>query len=335
MAELSTPAPARRINRLVWPAAALLLLLLFNLVCTRGFFSLEIKDGHLYGSLIDVLNQAAPVLLTSLGMTLVIATGGVDLSVGAVMAMAGAVAAVLITQTTASVGLIIAGALGVSLAAGLWNGLLVALFRVQPIVATLVLMVAGRGLAQLLTKGQVVGCEHPTFCFIGGGYLFALPFTVTLFAVMFGAAALLTRGTALGLLIEAVGNNEAASRCAGVRVRLVKLLAYGFCGLCAGLAGIVDAADIRAADVNHLGEYLELDAILAVVIGGTALTGGRFSLIGTVIGALIIQTLTTTILTHDVPVEHTLVVKALVVLVVCLLQAERLRELLRRWRATA
>ena len=333
----------RRSAALIWPALALLLLLTLNLLkldhgrvaLSLDFFRFTIVDGHLYGSLIDVLNRAAPALLTALGMTLVIATGGVDLSVGAVIAIAGALAAVLLTHTNAGVAVIVVAALGVSLLAGLWNGVLVAALGVQPIVATLILMVAGRGVAQLLTDGQIITFERPAFGFIGGGYLLGLPFTVTIAAAMFLLTAVLTRLTALGLFIEAAGSNETASRYAGVQVGLVKLLAYGGCGLCAGVAGLIIASDIQAADANNAGLYFELDAILAVVIGGTALTGGRFSLVGTILGALLIQTLTTTILTRGVPVEYTLVVKALVVLVVCLLQSAALREMLLRGRRRA
>ena len=319
-----------RFARLLWPALALLLLLVFNALFTPGFFRIEIKDGHLYGSLIDVLNRAAPVLLVSLGMTLVIATAGIDLSVGAVVAIAGSVAALLITRSEVGVLTVLSVALGVCLLAGAWNGLLVSVFGIQPIVATLVLMVAGRGIAQLLTAGQNITFQHAAFSFIGGGYLLGLPFTVTIVAAMFAVTALLTRRTALGLFIESVGNNETASRYAGINVRAVKLAVYAVSGLCAGVAGVIVAADIDASDANSAGLYLELDAILAVVIGGTALTGGRFSLLGTVLGALIIQTLTTTILMGDVPVDFKLVVKALVVLAVCLLQSEALRGMVLR-----
>lgn len=314
----------------IWPVAALLALLLFNLAFTPGFFRLEFKDGHLYGSLIDVVNRAAPVLLVSLGMTLVIATGGVDLSVGAVMAIAGSVAALLLTRSEASLAMVFLVTLGFCGLAGAWNGLLVALFRIQPIVATLILMVAGRGIAQLLTGGQIITVEHEGFSYLGNGYLLGLPLTVTIVVLVFVVAAALTRLTAMGLFIESVGDNETASRYAGINVPAVKLLAYAFCGLCSGVAGLIVASDIKAADANNAGLYLELDAIFAVVIGGTLLTGGRFSLCGSMVGALIIQALTTTILTRGVPVEYTLVVKAIVVLSVCLLQSEALRHLLQR-----
>ena len=317
-------------SRLQWPLIALALALLFNLIFTTNFFQIEIRDGRLYGSLIDILNRAAPVMLLSLGMTLVIATGGVDLSVGAVMAIAGSIAALLLTKSGLSVPSVILLSLAASLGAGAWNGWLVAVLEVQPIVATLILMVSGRGIAQLLTHGQIITFENKAFEFLGRGALFALPFTATLVALAFAVITLFTRRTAAGLFIEASGNNETASRYAGVNSRLVKLLVYAFCGVCAGVAGLIVTADIKAADANSAGLWLELDAILAVVIGGTSLTGGRFYLSSSLAGALLIQTLTTTILTRGVPVEFTLVVKAIVVILVCLLQSESFRQSLLR-----
>jgi simple sugar transport system permease protein len=317
-----------RLGPLVWPIAALLGVLLFNLLFTQGFFHIAVKEGHLYGSLIDIANRAAPVTLLSLGMTLVLATGGVDLSVGAVMAISGAVAALLVRGPGLSVVAVMAAALGVSALAGMWNGALVAFLDIQPIVATLILMVAGRGVAMLLTNGQIITFENPPFEFVGGGFLFGLPFPITIALaalILIGAA---TRLTAVGLFIEAVGGNATASRLAGVDARAVKLFAYVVCGLCAGMAGTIVTSDIKAADANNVGLYLELDAILAAVIGGTSLSGGRFSLVGSVIGALLIQSLTTTILTRGIAVELTLVVKALVILAVCLLQSEALRRML-------
>lgn len=325
-------APKPRIDprwtRLAWPLAALLVLLLFDLIFIPGFFSISLKDGKLYGTVINILDRAAPVLLLSIGMTLVIATGGVDLSVGAVMAIAGSVAAELAWGPGGPVAAI-AAALLVALLAGAWNGFLVAVLGIQPIVATLILMVAGRGIAQLVTGGQIVPLRGNTFQFLGQGFLFLVPFSLTVFAVTLLLTAVAVRKTALGLFIEAVGGNATASRYAGVNATAVKWLVYVFSGLCAGVAGLLGAADILAADANNAGLYLELDAILAVVVGGTALTGGRFSLPGSVLGALVIQTLTMTILTMGIAPEWTLVVKALVVIVVCLLQAEGLQEKVR------
>jgi simple sugar transport system permease protein len=321
----------------LYPTIALALLLLLNLLFTPGFFHVDLRDGRLYGSLIDILNRGTPVLLLSLGMTLVIATGGIDLSIGAVMALAGAVAACLIARpddsplhalnVSHSLPLILIIALGVALLAGLFNGILVATFRLQPIVATLILMVAGRGAAQLVTNGQIPTFEHPSFEFMGSGFLLGLPFPLILVAILFLVILALVRGSALGLLIEAVGNNPVAARLAGVQASGVKLVCYVLSALLAGVAGLIATADIKAADVNNTGLYLELDAILAAAIGGTSLAGGRFSLLGAGIGALVIQTLTTTILARGIAPELTLVVKAAVVVILCLLQSSRFREL--------
>lgn len=309
-----------------WPLLALALLLLFNQLFTGGFFHVEVRDGHLYGTLIDILNQGAKVMLLALGMTLVIATYGVDLSVGAIMAISGAVLAQRFVGAGWSPGLSMAAALAMSVLAGAWNGLLVAYLRITPIVATLILMVAGRGIAQLITDGQIITFENPALVYLGNGFLLGLPFTLTLVLVMLGVTAVLTRRTALGLFIEAVGDNETASHFTGLPARKVKFLAYVFAGFCAGLAGLVAASNIKCADSNHAGLYLELDAILAVVIGGTALTGGRFYLAGSMIGALLIQTLTQTLYMRNVSADIAPVPKAIVILVVCLLQSPKLRE---------
>ena len=316
-------------HKLKWPLIALALVLLFNLAFTPGFFRIEIKNGHLYGSLVDILNRGAPVMLLSLGMTLVIATGGVDLSVGAVMAMAGAVGAMQVNAGHA-LSTVLAASLGAALAAGLWNGLLVGAMKVPPIVATLVLMVSGRGIAQLLTDGQHIRFNHPQFEFIGRGHFLALPFSITIVLGVFLVLALFSSRTAAGLFIEATGDNEKASRYSGVQTRLVQFVVYGICGLCAGVAGLITTTNVQEADPSNTGVGLELDAILATVIGGTALTGGRFYLGGSLIGAILLQAITTTILTRGVPVNWTLVVKAAVIIAVCLLQSEKFRQTI--WR---
>ena len=312
--------------KLIWPMAALGLLLVFNLLFTKGFFKLEVRGGHLYGVLIDILNHGAKVMVLSLGMTLVIATGGVDLSVGAVMAIAGAVAAVLIKTAGVPFPVVILAAMGVSLLAGAWNGMLVAVFRVQPIVATLILMVAGRGIAQLITDGQIITFTDPRLVYVGNGHLLGLPFTLWIVAVMLAATLLVTSKTSAGLFIESVGNNATASRYSGINARLTKGMTYVFSGLCAGVAGLIAASNIKCADSNHAGLYLELDAILAVVVGGTALTGGRLYLLGSVTGALLIQTLTTTMYMRDVSADTAPVPKALVIVAVCLLQSAAFRR---------
>lgn len=328
-----------------WAALALLLVLLFNLFATPGFLSVTIIEGRLYGSLIDIINRMAPVGLLSLGMTLVIATRGVDLSVGAIMAISGSVAASLIARPEGnllrfldpggSVPAIVVAALFVGFVCGLFNGWLISAVKIQPIVATLLLMVAGRGAAQLLTDGQIITFQHAPFAAIGSGATAGLPNPFWLLVLATVTVLLLTRGTALGTFIDAVGANPVAARNVGLRTGTVILTVYAISGICAALAGLIGTADIQAADANNAGLYLELDAILAVSVGGTLLSGGRFSLVGSLVGTALMQALTTTILTRGVTPEMTMVIKALVVLLVCLLQAPAFHEFLRHRRVAA
>jgi simple sugar transport system permease protein len=246
------------------------------------------------------------------------------------MALSAAVASLLITRGNQPPWLAAAVALTVGLAAGIWNGLLVTRIGLQPIVATLVSLVAGRGLAQVLTSDQKVRFENPAFEFLANGALLGLPAPVYLVAALAIVILLLLRFTIFGLAIEAVGVNPRAARLCGVRVDGTRTLAYAASGLCAALAGLIAAADIKEADVANCGLYLELDAILAVVLGGTALTGGRPRLIGALVGAAFMQTLTITLQMRGVVTEHTLLVKAVVALTVCILQAERTTDWLRR-----
>lgn len=321
------------------PAGALLLLFLLDLVAVPGFFHLRVQDGHLYGSVVDILNRAAPLMLTALGMTLVIAARGIDISVGAVVALSGTVAAMLIGGAMSlhngvpeyisriPMGWAIAAALGAAIACGAWNGLLVAGLGLQPIVATLILMVAGRGLAQLLTDGQIVTVYYPPFFTIGGGYLFGLPVALYMVAAVFIVLAILMRHTALGLFLQVVGSNPVAARLVGMRAGLLMFFTYVFCSASAGTAGLIVASNVRSADANNAGLLLELDAILAVALGGTSLSGGKFSLAGSLLGALIIQTLTYTIYSLGVPPEVNMVLKALVVFAVCLSQSREFKQL--------
>ncbi len=310
---------------LVWPVMGLAALLAFNLVYAPSFFRLEILDGHLYGTLVDILNQGSKVMLLAIGMTLVIATGGVDLSVGSLMAIAGSVAAMLVTQAALPFAAVVPIALGVAVLAGFCNGLLVAYSGIQPIIATLILMVAGRGVAMLITGGQIITFEHPPFVFVGNGHFLGLPFTVTIVAVVLAFTLLVTRKTAIGLFLESVGDNEKAARFCGINTSFVKLVVYAFSGLCAGVAGLIATSNIKAADSSRVGEMMELDAIFAVVVGGTALTGGRFTLLGSVIGALLIQTLTTTMYNLGVPPAVAPVPKAVVIVAACLMQSAKFR----------
>jgi ribose/xylose/arabinose/galactoside ABC-type transport system permease subunit len=299
---------------------AFIIVLVLDFAVSRQFFDIRLQNGRLFGSLVDVFYHGAPVVLLGIGMALVIATRGIDLSVGAIMAISGAVAAVLINDNL-PLWQVLAAALAIGAVCGLWNGFLVAILGIQPIVATLILMVAGRGIAQLITNGQIVTFDDPHLISVSAGSFLALPLPVLIAAGVLIAAIVLTRGTALGLLIEATGANALSSRYAGVETRVVIVGVYIVSGLCAAMAGIIGASDIRGADANNAGLWLELDAILAVVLGGGSLLGGRFSLVRSAIGALIIQAMNTGILLSGFKPELNLIVKAVVVLVLLLAQS--------------
>ncbi len=336
-------------SRLFFPLVAFALILLFDLIAVPGFFTIQTREGNLYGSLIDILRNGSTVSLLAIGMTLVIATGGVDLSVGAVMAIAASVAALLMNPyvlatelpphlmrlindphfTYQPLWIVILVALLVSALCGLWNGLLVAYVRIQPMVGTLILMIAGRGIAQLITNGVRIQIFYEPYAFIGQGWI-VLPFSLYIVAFVFIIAWLLTRKTAVGLFIESVGINSRSSFYSGIEEKRIKLLAYTFCGLCAGIAGLVASSNIKTSDAFNIGMTNELDAILAVVIGGTLMSGGRFSLFASIVGAWVIQAITTSMYAIGVPAFALQAIKGVVVIFVILLYSEQVRSLVRK-----
>ena len=320
-------------SNILWSLVSLAVLLLFNLFFTPHFFRLEIKDGHLFGHLIDILKNGAPIMLLAIGMTLVIATHGIDISVGSVVAVSAGAVAILIGGDLAGhprFPIIVAmlAALAVSALAGMWNGMLVSRVRMQPIIATLILFVAGRGIAMLFTNSMQIWLYAKPFAILGQGYVLGLPFDIYIVGFVLLLTSLVTRRTAVGMFIEAVGSNPTAARFSGINAQNIIFSVYTFSGLCAGIAGLIVCSTVMNADGNNAGRLFELDAILAVVLGGTSLNGGKFSLVGSIIGALIIQTLTTTIYAFGVPSDVAPVVKAFVVWAVCLLQSPRFRSMI-------
>jgi len=332
--QVEAPAYARlraiAAHRAVWPLVALALIFAVDGYVSPGFFHIRIVEGRLFGNLIDILYRAMPTALVAMGMAIVIGTKGIDLSVGSVIAIVGAVITWRIHAGDPHV-LILLIALGVGVLCGLWNGFLVAILDIQPIIATLILMTSGRGIGlmiNLLYGGTNPSFTSPLLQGLSVGHIGLVPTRLILGAAIFVALWLLVRRTALGLFLEAVGGNSAAANLAGVDARLVKYAAYLICGLCAACSGVILAADTHTSDPVSIGLYIELDAILAVVIGGGSLSGGRIYLGMTVLGALVIQTLTTSILTSGLPPEYNLVVKAVVVVIVLLLQSNNLRSAL-------
>ncbi len=336
-----------RDSRLFWPLVAMAIIFLFDAIYAPTFFRIGILDGHLYGNLIDVLNDGAPLVLVSIGMTLVIATGGVDLSVGAVIAISAAMGAVLINPalgnklisnevltadtTNTPLWLIILADLGAGTLCGLWNGILVSRARIQPMVATLILMVAGRGIAQLITNGQIMTIYYTPYFWFGNGYFLGLPVSIYIVAVVLLLAWVIVRKTSIGMFIESVGINPKSSHYSGINDKNVKLFAYTFCGFCGAIAGLILSSYVKSADANNIGGLYELDAILAVVIGGTLMAGGRFSLAGSAIGALIIWAFTFTMYTVGVPADALKAAKAVLVLLVILMNSNQVHAFIGRF----
>lgn len=289
-----------RRNRLAGSLAALLGLIAFNAVFTDNFLTQRALNVN--------LTQATTTVIVAVGMTLVIATGGIDLSVGSLMAISGSLAAMILLSDggpfanhALSVGLAFVLPVLATAACGLVNGSLVTLFRIQPIIATLVLYLAGRGIAQVLVNGELKPFRDPDFQYVGNGEILGIRFQVLLMLGIVALFAWIVRATSFGRYVLATGGNEAAARLAGVPVGQVKLAVYAISGLLAGIPGLIVISLNSAADPHNVGQLVELDAIAAVAVGGTPLTGGRASVVGTLVGALIIQLLRFSLISHNVP----------------------------------
>lgn len=320
-----------------WGIVAILALLALNVIKDPTYLALSINpnNGNLVGNLIDILRQAAPIMMIAIGMSLVIATGGIDLSVGSLMAVAGAVSMEFLSAAGDSFGAALA-AVGLALVItgilGAVNGLLVAYVGLQPFIATLVLMLAGRGIAKVITGGQNTTASNDAFRWIANGFVIGIPVVFILAVLIVIAVGWVVRRSALGLMIEAIGINPRASRMAGIKPKGLLLTAYIMSGILAGIAGIMSVGSVMTVDISRTGYQLELDAILAVVIGGASLAGGKFSLSGAFVGALLIATLDKTVLYLGVSSSATPAFKAIVIVILCLLQSQRVRSWFRRRR---
>ena len=327
--------------RLFMPIVCLFIVLLVNVIRTPDFFNITLKDGQLSGWLIDVINRGSELVILAIGMTLVTAaSGGQDISVGAVMAVAAAVCCQILSggqvstnELMNSMALAIIAAIIVAAICGAFNGFLVANLGIQPMVATLILFTAGRGIAQLITKGQITYVRVGSFK-VMGGYIGKCPVPTPIF---FAIAAiiivnLVLKKTALGLYIESVGINGSASRLVGLNSTMIKFLTYVICGILSGIAGIVASSRIYSADANNIGLNLEMDAILAVALGGNVLSGGKFSIMGSVIGAYTIQALTTTLYAMNVSADQLPVYKAVVVIIIVVIQSPVFRRSVDEWK---
>ncbi|HYR06697.1 MAG TPA: ABC transporter permease [Longimicrobium sp.] len=292
---------------------ALVVLVVGNAIFTPNFASA--------GNFWNVLSQVSITLLVAVGMTYVIATGGVDLSVGSVMAVSAAVAAVTVDQ---GIWIAIPLALLAGMAVGLLNGAFISYFKVQAIVVTLATLLAGRGLAQIINRdGALLTIDDPGFLVLGRGTLGPVPVQVLIAAAVAALAVFVLRATPFGRYVLAAGGNAPAARLAGVPVNRTVVSVYVISGLLAGLAGLVDASRLGASAAARIGQGAELDAIAAVVVGGTLLSGGRATLLGTVVGALIMQVIATSFNMLLIPYPWAQAFKAVIILFAVYLQRER------------
>lgn len=316
---LTLPGRLGSVGQAYGALIALIVLVLYNVLFTPNFLAAQTLNIN--------LTQVATIVIVATGMTLVIATGGIDLSVGSLMAISGALAPIIflgkLVPLNPLVGTALAFIVPVLVAGlfGLFNGVLVTTFRIQPIVATLVLFIAGRGIAQVVTNGNLQAFRNPGFQYIGLGRPLGIPFQAILMLLIVAIVAWVMRTTVFGRYILATGGNEAAARLAGVPVNQVKRMVYVISGLLAGLAGLIVIAINSSSDANLVGLNMELDAIAAVAVGGT--TGGRVTIVGTLIGALIIQLIRFTLLAQGVPFAVAQVINAAIILVAVYIQSQR------------
>lgn len=290
----------------------LLLLIAFNLVFTPRFA--EIDNIRLQ------FVQVVPVAIIALGMALVIGTKGIDLSVGSVMAISSALLALYLGYGLA---IAVVVAIGGGAAVGLVNGVLIARFGIQPIVATLALLVGGRGLALVFAQGRLTEVFDPTLGVIGSGRVFGIPIVVLAALAVALLIAVLVSRTTFGRYVVAIGGNPEASVLAGVPVRRTLIAVYVLCATLAALAGVIQTARLSASDPSFVGNLIELSAITAVVVGGTPLSGGRVRIVGTLAGALLMQLISATLITHNLPDSGTRMVQALIILGAVFIQRQR------------
>ena len=331
-------------HQIVIPIAALLLLAIFNLIYDPSFFKVVLKenssgDSILSGNLISIIDSGSELAILAIGMTLVTASsGGQDISVGAAIAIAGSVMIRVLcggesSPTELASPIIVAFIIGVAVAMffGAFNGALVAYFKIQPMVATLILFTAGRSIAAWINNNElpiVPGEDFKVF----GGYISGIPIpTPFIIAIAcFIVTWLIMKFTNLGLYVQSVGVNEKTSRLNGLNPELIKLMTYVFLGVCVAVAALIKISRISSINYSVIAKDIEMDAILAVALGGNALSGGKFSIGASVLGAYVIQFLTTTLYKLEVSAVALPAYKAVVVIVLVVLSAPTVREKLSR-----
>ena len=326
-------------SKITWAAIAEILILIVCLITRPDFFNISYQPstGMLYGSLIDIVNRSSEITIIAMGMTLVLALGGTDLSVGALVAVSGAFALKLLRwdvliyntpgdYTVYPFALVIIAPLLTCILMGCFNGFLVGQLQLQPIIATLILMVSARGVAQILTNGKQFTTLYSPFRWIGQGSALFLPTPIVITVIVVALVMIFVRKTAFGTFVESVGINRSASRLSGINAKKVIMIVFALTGFLSGIAGLIYSSRIMSCDSNNAGLNYETDAILAAVIGGTNMAGGKFSLAGTIIGSIIIRTIVTFVYYFGISAEATMAFKAMIIAVVIVLQSEPVRN---------
>ena len=335
-------------QQLFLPIFCMILVLCVNMIydVSQGrdfyeFFKIGIQNELLSGRLVNILNRGSEVAILAIGMTLVVSSSaGTDISVGSVMALSAGVCCTLLAGAAApqatelAVPLIVGvlAALVVGCVCGAFNGALVAYLNIQPMVATLILWTAARAIGLLVCNNLIVYVRNDAFAMFGG-YIGPVPTPLIIAAVCIAVVTIVLKKSALGLYIQSVGINKKASRIAGLNSQKIIFLCYVLCGLCAGIAGVVASSRITSADTNNIGLNFELDAILAVALGGNSLAGGKFNLAGSIIGAYTIQAITTTMYNLGVSSAVNPVFKAVIVIVIVAVQAPPVKAFFKKMSA--
>ncbi len=327
-------------SRLTFSVAILLVMLGLCSITIPNFFDVKIIEGVYYGRIPTILDEAGTLIIVTLGMTLVVAvSGGVDISVGAIMAIGASFCGLMLNGSeyrtevfhSPLVLALFVGLLGGALC-GAFNGFLVSGLKIQPMIATLVLFTAGRSIAKQITFGQTIYIMNPVYKWLGV-QIPGVPIrtTILISIVMIVIVVLFTKLTSFGLYVQSVGINGSSSRLVGLNSRVIKFMAFVICGILAGMAGLVGASSLGSVNSGELGKGIEMDAILAVALGGNLLGGGKFSIAGSVIGAYTIQTITTILYNikvggQNIPSQYVIVIKALIIIVIIVANSDVFKE---------
>ena len=330
-------------QQLFLPIFSLIVVLLINLVKDPGFFQIGLQNGVLYGRLIDILNRGSEIAILAVGQTLVVAvSAGTDISVGSVMSLTACGTCMMlagygnnsVTELAVPMGVGICFGLLLAFLCGCMNGALVAKLKIQPMVATLILYTGARAIGLVLCNNQITYIRYEPYKYFGN-FLPGCPIPTPIFiaAAVIALMALFLKKTALGLYIQSVGINSRASRISGINADMICFWCYAICGLCAGIAGIIASSRIYSADSNNIGLNYEMDAILAVALGGNSLGGGKFRLSGSIIGAYTIQAITTTLYALGVSSAQAPVFKAIIVIAIVTIQSPVVKAYMKKRRA--